>query len=134
MRVASSAEALPAVDDNPSRTQATTAVGAVRATINVSGLLEADSVMADSPKPDGWNRDLAQICRIRNDSLQTALGRLEGVLDSSDASKIPAPDRLSVLYNTAQLHSYDGNLDRAIPRWVSAKQIADTGIPAAVAM
>ena len=134
MRVAGSAEALTAVDDNPSRTQAATAVGAVRATINVSGLLETDSVMADSPKPDGWNRDLTQICRIRNDSLQTVLDRLEGALDSSDTSEMPAPDRLSALYNTAQLHSYEGNLDRAIARWVSAKQIADAGIPAAVAM
>ena len=121
---------------NPTRLLAATATGAVRDSLNVGGLNEADAMFLAYPKPDGWNQDLREMCRVRTDRSRPS---------SSGSNRIPIrsarPARASRRstsmngqYAWAQLHAYAGDLDKAIERWQVAKQIADAKVPGAVAM
>src|SRR5581483_6670731 len=119
-------------DNNPARVLAAAGSGAVQITIPVAGLNEADAVFQSAPKPEGWSQDLAAACRARAESLASILRRL-------DESPLPAPDESTLdamqgQYAWAQLHAYSGNLDRAIERWLAARQMAEAHIPDAVPM
>ena len=68
---------IQAPEANPTRLLAATAMGAVRDSLNVGGLSEADSMFLAFPKPAGWNQDLREMCRVRTESLPAILERLE---------------------------------------------------------
>ncbi len=62
--------ATPATADlNPERISSLVSTGAIRFGAQVSGLGEADAVLQDYPKPEGWGRDLRNLCEVRNESL-----------------------------------------------------------------
>jgi len=63
-------------DPNPTRLLAATATGAVRDSLNVGGLSEADAMFLAFPKPAAWNQDLREMCRVRTQSLPAILERL----------------------------------------------------------
>ncbi len=55
-------------DLNAERIKSLVSQGAVRDTIDISGMAEADAAFQAYPKPEGWNRDLSQVCAIRTKS------------------------------------------------------------------
>jgi len=119
-------------DNNPARMLAAAASGAVQITLPVAGLNEADAVFLGFPKPDGWNVDLRAMCTARTQSLSTILERLEQVpATSADESTL---DAMQDQYAWAQLNGYLGRMDKAIDRWLAAQQIAEKGVPGALAM
>jgi tetratricopeptide (TPR) repeat protein len=127
---------IQAPEPNPTRLLAATAMGAVRDSINVGGLSEADAMFLAFPKPAGWNQDLREMCRVRSESLPAILERLA---QNPNPVNAPGPgesllDVMNGQYAWAQIHAYVGDLDKAIARWQVAKQIADDGVPGAVAM
>ena len=70
-------QGIEAPEPNPTRLLAATAIGAVRDSLNVGGLAEADSMFLAYPKPAGWNQDLREMCRVRTESIPAILERLE---------------------------------------------------------
>ena len=136
MEVLPDTQGIEAPEPNPTRLVAATAIGAVRDSLNVGGLAEADSMFLAYPKPAGWNQDLREMCRVRTESIPAILERLEQNPDPVGAPG-PGESQLDVLngqYAWAQIHAYAGDLDKAIARWEVAKQIADDGVAGAVAM
>ena len=129
-------QGIEAPDPNPTRLVAATASGAVRDSLNVGGLSEADSMFLAFPKPAGWNQDLREMCRVRTESIPAILDRLEQNPDPVGAPGA-GESQLEVLngqYAWAQIHAYVGDLDKAIARWEVAKRIADESVAGAVAM
>ena len=119
-------------DNNPARVLATAATGAVRITLPVAGLNEADAVFLGVAKPDGWNTDLRGMCETRTRSLSTILQRLDETPQTAPDES--ALDAMQGQYAWAQLHAYLGHMDKAIERWLAAQQIVDAKVPDAVAM
>ena len=59
----------PLTDLNPKRISSLIATGAIRYGASLSGQVEANAIMQQFPKPEGWNRDLYQVCTLRKQSL-----------------------------------------------------------------
>ncbi len=129
-------QATEAQDTNPTRILAATAVGAVRDSMNVSGLSEADAIFLAFPKSAGWNEDLREMCRVRTQSIPAILQRLEQnpVPVSPPGAGESRLDVMEGQYAWAQIHAYVGDMDKAIARWQVAHEIATEGVPGALAM
>jgi hypothetical protein len=127
---------LAAVDPNATRVLSVTATGAVRDTINVGGLSEADAMFLGFPKAAGWNQDLREMCRARTQSIPSILQRLEQNPTPVSPTNGSTEQRLDVMegqYAWAQIYAYVGDMDKAIERWQVAKQVAEGGIPGLLA-
>jgi len=134
LKILADAEESPSFqdDNNPARVMAAAANGAVQITLPVAGLNEADAVFLGFPKPEGWNTDLRGMCEIRKQSLATILQRLEQTPQTA-ADESPL-DAMQGQYAWAQLHSYLGQMDKAIERWQVAQRIVASKVPDAAAM
>jgi tetratricopeptide (TPR) repeat protein len=133
---------LKVVDDtdpaNRSMNAATPATLATEASvkyvIDVSGLLEAEAVLQAFPKPTDWNQDPPTMCQMRRESLASSQTLLENSL-SPDRQNAPASrspfDLMQAHFALAQLHAYDGRMDRAVAQYQHAYETARSGVPAA---
>jgi tetratricopeptide (TPR) repeat protein len=110
-----------------------TASGTIRYQQPVGGKGEADLGFRSVPKPEGWSQDLQQLCRIRQQSLQTVIDVATENLDPTnlEGSATHAPlDRIQMHYALANLHAYKGEMDKAVDQWQQAYQIAQQEMPA----
>jgi tetratricopeptide (TPR) repeat protein len=107
----------------------------VKYVIDVSGLLEAEAVLQAFPKPTDWNQDPPTICRMRRESLASSRASLEKSLSperqATRASRSPF-DLMQVHFALAQLHAYDGRMDRAVAQYQQAYETARSGVAAAI--
>jgi tetratricopeptide (TPR) repeat protein len=107
----------------------------VKYVIDVSGLLEAEAVLQAFPKPPDWNQDPQTICQMRRQSLASSQASLEGSLSSgrqgARASRSPF-DLMQAHFALAQLHAYDGRMDRALEHYQHAYETARSGVSAAI--
>jgi hypothetical protein len=135
LRVVPESEATVAVGDDPSRTLAASATGATRDAIPVAGLIEADTIFRNTaPAGEPWAEDIAQMCRIRTESMRNVLGRLETMLGpggiASDSSRATPSEVFEARYALAQLHAYTGDLAKAVGWWTQAeKTVAEYPAP-----
>ena len=119
-------------DLNPKRISSLIATGAIRYGAPLSGLVEANAIMQQFPKPEGWNRDLQQICTLRKQSLAQARSDLRRALD---AEKQPQMDHDTIVDQInghaalAQLFAYDGEMDESIDEWKIAYRMAQDEVP-----
>jgi tetratricopeptide (TPR) repeat protein len=106
--------------------------GAVRQSFDFSGFEEADTVFLQFPKPEGWNRDLRQVCEVRKQSQAQAIINLQNTL-SAPANQDPvhnqSADTLRSHYLLAQLYAYNGKMAEAIEQEKLAYAIAQTLAP-----
>ena len=102
----------------------------VKYVIDVSGLLEAEAVLQAFPKPDDWNQDPLTICQMRRKSLASSQASLESFLsperESARRSRSPF-DVMQAQFALAQLHAYDGRMDRALVEYQHAYETARSG-------
>jgi tetratricopeptide (TPR) repeat protein len=107
----------------------------VKYVIDVSGLLEAEAVLQAFPKPDDWNQDPLTICQMRRKSLASSQASLESFLsperESARRSRSPF-DLMQAQFALAQLHAYDGRMDRALVEYQHAYETARSGVAAAI--
>ncbi len=123
---------IQAAEINPTSIVAATAVGAVRESLPVGGLSEADALFLAFPKPAGWNQDLREMCRVRSESLPSILERLDQNPLPVSPPGAAGESRLDVVqgqYSWAQIHAYLGDMDKAIARWQVAQEIALASVP-----
>jgi hypothetical protein len=113
-----------------------TAACALHPAIFISGFGEANTIFREFPKSDGWEQDLQQICAIEKVSVPTTLDRLDRALDpKSPESLRSAPlDLMQAHSASAQLHAFQGDMEKAIAQWNAAKQIAKASVPDALPM
>ncbi len=109
--------------------------GAVRTNNDVGGFGEADNAFSAFPKPEGWNRDLHQICEIRKQSYREAVSHMQDVLASGEAEHAEQSQPIGVLrahLNMAQLYASGGEVYKAIEQQKLAYKIAQANAPQAV--
>jgi len=87
-------DALPVADLNPKRISSLVTTGVIRYGANVSGLVEANAIFQDYPKPEGWGHDLQQVCQLRKESLTAAKTYLSDLLDPSHPPSVHAVRRV----------------------------------------
>ena len=104
--------------------------------IDVSGIVEAEAIFQAFPKPATWNQDPRAICQARRQSLASSQSSLEDFLSrerlDGRASRSPF-DIMQARFALAQLHAYDGRMDRALAEYQRAFETARIGVPAAAA-
>jgi tetratricopeptide (TPR) repeat protein len=106
----------------------------VRYVIDVSGLVEAEAVMQAFPKPADWDQDPRTICQVRRQSLASSQRSLEDFLapEKQNVRALRPPfDVMQAHFALAQLHAYQGRLDRALDQYRQAHETARAGVPAA---
>jgi hypothetical protein len=109
--------------------------GAVRDTIDISGQASANAALAAYPKPEGWNRDLSQVCAVRTNSYAVAVKRLEAQLPAAESQPPGKVAPLSLLQGhavLALLFAYTGEMEKSIAEWDKAYQIALASVPGSV--
>ena len=108
----------------------------VKYVIDVSGIVEAEAILQAFPKPATWNQDPRAICQARRQSLASSQSSLEDFLSrerlDGRASRSPF-DIMQARFALAQLHAYDGRMDRALAEYQRAFETARVGVPAAAA-
>ena len=108
----------------------------VKYVIDVSGIVEAEAILQAFPKPATWNQDPRAICQARRQSLASSQSSLEDFLSrerlDGRASRSPF-DIMQARFALAQLHAYDGRMDRALVEYQRAFETARVGVPAAAA-
>lgn len=117
------------------RTQKLIRAGAIRTSIDVSGLGQADDVFLQFTKPEGWNRNLPQICELRKQSDAAAIEGLEKILSSPEAAAVDPSDASEIMrgrYGLSQLYVYSGKMQEAIAQQKLAYTIAAQYVPEAV--
>ena len=109
---------------------------ALRPAILVSGFSEADAIYKAFPKSDGWDRDLQQICAIRTVSIPVVQDRLDKALDpkNPEAADLEPLERMQKHCASAQLHAFEGEMEKAVAEWNTARRVAKTGVPDALPM
>ncbi|WP_082125193.1 FG-GAP-like repeat-containing protein [Silvibacterium bohemicum] len=102
---------------------------------DTSGLIDVEGAFQTVTKPEGWNRDMATVCRIHDGPLIPILeDNVQKLLHSPDAENLSAMEKMQYHYAAAVLASYKGNMDLAIEEWTNCNSIIQSGLPDAVPM
>jgi len=133
LKVLPDSEIPPQTANSPPLPTATAAC-VLRPAVLVSGFGEADTIFRNFPKSEGWDRDLQQICAIRQLSIPITLERLDKALDprSPQAQNSAPLDLMQAHYAAAELHAFQGEMGKAIAQWNAANQVVKTSLPDAV--
>ncbi|WP_162601542.1 FG-GAP-like repeat-containing protein [Occallatibacter savannae] len=118
-------------DINPARISSLLATGAIRFGAQISGLNEADAVFMQYSKPDGWERDLEEVCRIRTESLAHAKKNIRANLsaDRPSGNQFSLAEKIQGHSAVAQLFAYSGEMNDSIEEWKIAYSLAQSGEP-----
>ncbi len=110
-------------------------IGAIRTNGDVGGLGEADSAFTRFQKPEGWDRDLRQICEIRKQSHAGAILHMQEIIAASEAAHAeqdrPA-DVIRAHLTMAQLYAFEGKMKEEIQEQKLALEIAQSSTPQVV--
>jgi tetratricopeptide (TPR) repeat protein len=103
------------------------ATGTIRYLPFVGGKGEADLAFRSMPKPEGWNKDLQAMCKIRKDSLAMVINELVEELahpDSGDTGPKNPLDVIEMRYALANVYAFEGDMAKAVKQWEAAYAIA----------
>jgi hypothetical protein len=107
--------------------------GVVRSSLDVGGLGVADQVFTAFQKPEGWDRDLHQICKIRKQSHAEAIVQLQHALATAEAEGTDQSrtrqDDCDAHMSLAQLYAFDGEMEKEIQQQKLALAIAQKYLP-----
>ena len=120
---------------NPASLAAISAVGSVKFVPDIGGLPEAEAVLREFPKAEGWDLDPRAICQARQDSLGAGQQLFDTFFApaSADLRKGRPPFELMQAHlGLAQLLAYQGSMARAVENYGQAYQLALSSVPAAV--
>jgi tetratricopeptide (TPR) repeat protein len=119
-------------DLNPKRISALMSTGAIRYGAPLSGQVEANAIMQQFPKPEGWNRDLQEVCKLREQSMTQARSDLERALAvelKPEMDHDTIVDQINGHAALAQLFAYTGEMDGSIEQWKIAYHMAESEVP-----
>ena len=109
--------------------------GIIRPGTDVSGFGETDNAFTAFQKPEGWDRDLHQICEIRKQSHAAAVLQMQQVIANAEAAHIEQsmPDKMIAMYITlSQLYAFVGEMEKEIQQQKLALDIAQKYLPEGV--
>lgn len=134
LKVVETGDPAAASPAGPVRNPALAATGAVRYTLEVGGLLEAEAILQEFPKSADWNQDPGVICQTRRDSLAEAQRSAEDFTSPEQHASRASEFRIDLMqahFALGQLHAYHGRMDRALEQFQKAYQFAVSKVPAA---
>src|SRR5687768_7769292 len=107
------------------------ATGAVRATLSVDGLGEAETALNNFDKPVDWNQDPLLICRLRQQSSASVLKSLDAVLlpGNDTLRNASSLDIVEVHVAAANLLAFDGRMAEAIGQFERALRLGEAQAP-----
>jgi hypothetical protein len=124
---------IPALEDvNPNRITSLVSTGVIHRGAPVSGFPEASAVLRDYPKPDGWSRDLRQVCALRTASIENAKVELRAALESDSGAQMTPDQMVMKLHGEsalAQFYAYSGEMKESIAAWKEALKVAEIADP-----
>jgi len=106
--------------------------GVIRTNGDVGGLGEADNLFTAFQKPEGWNRDLHQICEIRKKSYADGVSRMRDLLASMDAGDAGDQNPIKAIQarlKLSQMYAYGGKMEEEIQQQKLALDIARKYFP-----
>ena len=110
--------------------------GAVRDTIDISGISGATAALVHYAKPEGWERDLSQVCAARRNSYSAAterIGQQLPVADEQPPGKVAPINLLQGHATLALLFVYTGEMEKSITEWQKAYRIGLASLPGSLA-
>ncbi len=109
--------------------------GIVRLPPDTSGLVDVEAAFQTVAKPEGWNSNMATVCRIHDGPLVPLLeDTVQKLLDSPQAASLSPMESMQYHYALAVLASYKGNMDTAIHEWQKCYSLDQAQLPDAVAI
>lgn len=112
-----------------SGTPATDSTGSVKQTWGVGGFVEVEAGLYTYKKPDGWEKDPRLICEMRTKSLAHEIDAMERFFapgNEKERESFNPLDLLNTYYSFGEMYSYKGEMDRAIPQYEKAHEVAVT--------
>jgi tetratricopeptide (TPR) repeat protein len=114
---------------------AVAATGNIRYAFDVGGILEAESILSEYPKPTGWDQDPLAICTMRKESLAHVIHRMDDIFAAENTaalSRFTPLDLMQAHHGLGQIYAYQGRMDLALEQYGKAYEIAATSVPAAM--
>ena len=111
---------------------AISAMGSVKQAWGLGGFIEAEVGLYNYKKPAGWDRDPQKICEMRQKSFaaeKSALERFFSPAHAKERESFNPLDLLNTYYSFAEVYSYEGDMEHAIPQYEKAHEIAATKDP-----
>jgi len=126
-------EHAPALEDlNPDRMKSLISTGVIQFGASVGGYAEALAAMRDYPKPEGWPRDMRQVCEIRTGAAQNAKLAVRDALNSMLGTQTTMEQQVMLIQGEstlAQLYAFSGEMPESIDAWKAAIKLAETADP-----
>jgi FG-GAP-like repeat/ASPIC and UnbV/PPIC-type PPIASE domain len=117
---------------NPEQLHTLVAAGVVRYGIDVSGDTDENAVFQEYKKPEGWEHDLREVCRIRKDSHAAAIQRMNAMMaqaQGDSSGRISPIDLMQGHGALSQLNAFAGDMDESIAQAAAAYEIAERSAP-----
>ena len=123
----------PALEDlNTNRITSLISTGVIQPGAVVGGYAEALAAMRDYPKPEGWARDMHQVCEVRTEAAKNAKLTLRDALKSTVGTQTTPEQKVMLIRGEsalAQLYAFGGEMAESIDAWKSALKLAETEDP-----
>ena len=114
---------------------AVAATGGVRYTVSVDGFSEANTALDGVAKPERWNEDPRLICELRKESLarvKNSLSTLLGPAAAARRSEFTPQEIVEAYVALANLHAYEGEMQRVLEEYQRAYALAESTLPEAL--
>jgi len=98
----------------------------------VGGYPEALAAMREYPKPEGWPRDMRQVCDIRAGTAQNAKLAIRDAIKSVLGTQMTTEQQVMMIQGEsalAQLYAFSGEMPESIDAWKAAMKLAETVDP-----
>jgi tetratricopeptide (TPR) repeat protein len=126
-------EHAPALEDlNANRISSLMSKGVIPLGASVGGYSEALAALRDTPKPEGWPRDMRQVCQVRTEAPQKAKLAIRDALDSWNGKQTTMEQQVWLIHGKsalAQLYAFSGEMPESIDAWKEALKLAETADP-----
>ena len=123
----------PALEDlNMDRLKSLMSTGVIQPGPTVGGYPEALAAMREYPKPEGWPRDMRQVCDIRAGTAQNAKLAIRDAIKSVLGTQMTTEQQVMMIQGEsalAQLYAFSGEMPESIDAWKAAMKLAETVDP-----
>ncbi len=106
----------------------------IHRSIDIAGLVSTDKLLLQASKPEGWDRDLHQICELRKRSVSDAIASLQARLSAPGNAQRDAGQILTDRSDLAELYAYNGQMEESIEQLKQAYALAQKGVRGAKAV
>ena len=120
---------VPALEDlNPDRLKSLMSTGIIQPGAPVGGYPEALAEMRDYPKPEGWPRNMRQVCEVRNGTAKSGTLALRDALSSTLGTQTTTEQSQMLVHGEsalAQLYAWSGEMPESAEAWKQALKLAE---------